>query len=86
LHASQNVWLYDQFAPLDFKLLFSDQNHGIFCTIQSNTGVTPQDILKRISPWLPVRLQKYRIETNRADKLKELVGAVTRRVMQKLGL
>ena len=86
LHASQNVWLHEQFAVLDFKLLFSKENHGIFCTIQSNTGVTPQDILKRISPWLPVRLQKYRIETNRADKLKELVGAVTRRVMQKLGL
>ena len=86
LHASQNVWLREEFESVDFKLIFSDQNRGIFCTIQSNTGVTPQDILKRISPWLPVRLQKYRVDTNRGEKLKELVGAVTRRVMQKLGL
>lgn len=86
LHASQNVWLREEFESVDFKLIFSDQNRGIFCTIQSNTGITPQDILKRISPWLPVRLQKYRVDTNRGEKLKELVGAVTRRVMQKLGL
>jgi Family of unknown function (DUF6492) len=86
LHASQNVWLRAQFDSLEFSLLFSNRNKGIFCTIQSNTGVTPEDILTRISPWISLTLQKYRVEVNRVEKAKELVGAVIRRVMQKLGL
>jgi hypothetical protein len=86
LHAAQSVWLPDQYPDINFNLLFSNQNRGIFCTIQSNTGVTPLEIVQSIRPWLPLTLQKYRIDSSRIDKLKELVGAVTRRVMQKLGL
>jgi Family of unknown function (DUF6492) len=86
VHSEQNIWLKGEYENFDFKRLFSDQNLGLFCTIQSNTGITPQVIAKAIKPWLPVQLQKYKIEIDHLSKVKEFVGAVTRKVMQRLGL
>jgi Family of unknown function (DUF6492) len=86
VHSEQNIWLKNEYENFDFKRLFSEQNRGLFCTIQSNTSVTPQAIAKAIKPWLPVQLQKYKIEIDRLSKVKEFLGAVIRKAMQKLGL
>lgn len=86
LHANKNVWLKDDFLDMDFQKLFSDQNSGIFCTIQSNTGVTPQEIAKAIRPFIEVELQKYKVDVRKGEKLKEIIGAVARRIMNKLGI
>lgn len=85
VHAEQNIWLKSDYDSFDFKRLFSADQRGIFCTIQSNTGVTPKAIAKGIKPWLPVNMQKYTIETARWAKIKEVIGAVIRKVMQKAG-
>jgi len=85
VHSEQNIWLKSEYENFDFNRLFSEQNRGLFCTIQSNTGVTPQAIAKAVKPWLPVQLQKYKIEIDHLSKAKEFVGAVIRKVMQRLG-
>lgn len=84
VHAEQNIWFKTDYDNFDFKHLFSNDQRGIFCTIQSNTGVTPQAIVKSIKPWLPVQIQKYKVETDRINKLKEVVGAIIRKIMQKV--
>lgn len=57
LLSSESVWSKDRWAPWRPDRCFDPAEPGYFSVVQSNTRVSPADVVKRIAPYLKVELR-----------------------------
>jgi hypothetical protein len=85
LHTDESVW----FAGPDNRNLkswdadrhFSAKSTGLFAVVQSNTGIAIDEVVRKLSPYMPISIQPYERRQNPALKAAELYSAVARRLL-----
>ena len=82
LHAAQSVWYVDMMKDWDAKHHFALESDGLFAVVQSNTYISPRQVVEKLSPYFPVTLQPYKRDRAFALRVAELYSAVVRRVLK----
>ncbi|HEY0295580.1 MAG TPA: DUF6492 family protein, partial [Bordetella sp.] len=57
---------------------------GLFALVQSNTNIPLRQVVQKLSPYFPIKIQPYERRVDWALKAAELYSAVTRRGIKML--
>lgn len=84
LHNDVAIWTKKDAQSFDAAVCFSPETKGLFSVIQSNTEVSPSDIVRWVKPYLPVTMQTYDSRRDLLGRAVEVYGAVRRRLSRRL--
>ena len=88
LHTDISIWTAggqgENLKKWDAHRHFSEQGKGIFAVIQSNTGLSMENIVRKLEPFLPIKLQPYDRHFSARLKLAETYSAMIRQMMKRL--
>lgn len=84
LHADESVWFADKMEGWSESRHLAADSDGMFAVVQSNTHISPQRVVEKLSPYFPITLQPYERHVDRALKGAELYSAVARRGLKLL--
>lgn len=85
LHAAQSVWFASKMEGWNDAHHFAEDSDGLFAVVQSNTRIPLSRVVKRLSPYFPIKVQPYRRHFDPALKIAELYSAFVRRGFKLLG-
>jgi hypothetical protein len=84
LHADESVWFADKMEGWSEARHLAPESDGMFAVVQSNTHISPQRVVEKLSPYFPITLQSYERHVDPALKGAELYSAVARRGLKLL--
>ena len=88
LHTDVSIWKAgndgENLKRWDAEKHFSAEDHGIFTVIQSNTGLSMEDVVRKLQPYMPIRLQRYDRHHSAQLKVAETYSAAVRQMMKQL--
>lgn len=90
LHVDESIWFAGTKGSAldrwDAERHFGPDGDGLFAVIQSNTGFEIGDVVKKLEPYFPIRIQKYKRHQSIRLKAAELYSAVMRKALGRAGL
>jgi hypothetical protein len=81
LHTDESVWFAENLSTWDAARHFTADGNGIFALVQSNTRIPVATVVKKLEPFLPLKLQPYDRHQSLTLKLAELYSALARRAL-----
>ncbi len=88
LHTDESIWFVGSEGKnldrWDAAKHFAPEAKGIFAVIQSNTGYSIDEVVKKLSPFMPITIQKYDRSQSVRLKIAELYSAGVRRSMKEI--
>jgi hypothetical protein len=86
LHAEESVWFAGKgdslFKAWDAARHFGPEENGLFAVIQSNTRITPADVVAKLGPYFPISQQHYTRRESLGLTAAELYSAAMRRALR----
>ncbi len=88
LHTDVSVWTAgnhgENLKQWNAEKHFSEDDQGIFAVIQSNTGLGIGEIVRKLEPFMPIKLQEY--DRHRSARLKaaETYSAIVRQILKQI--
>ncbi|MFD2234254.1 DUF6492 family protein [Phaeospirillum tilakii] len=83
LHVEDSVWYAGKggrnLEQWDAPRHFGPDGAGLFAVVQSNTHLPPARVVDKLTPYLPIRLQPYRRDTDPLRRAVEIYAALARR-------
>lgn len=84
LHADASVWFADEMKSWDVARHFAVESDGLFAVIQSNTNIPLPQVVEKLSPYFPIKVQPYARHVDPVLKGAELYSAIARRGLKLL--
>ncbi|WP_321885093.1 DUF6492 family protein [Paraburkholderia bannensis] len=84
LHASESVWFANDMKEWSAAQHFAEDSDGLFAVVQSNTHIPLDEVVKKLSPYFPIKVQPYERHFDAKLKSAELYSAVVRRGLKLL--
>ena len=88
LHTDVSIWTAgnhgENLKKWNAEKHFSEEDKGIFTVIQSNTGLSMEDVVRKLEPYMPIKLQKYDRHQSARLKAAETYSAVVRQVIKQI--
>ena len=86
LHTDESIWFAgrqgENLKRWDAARHFAEDGNGIFAVIQSNTGLSVDEITGKLQPFMPIHRQPYERHFSVQLKAAELYSAVVRQTMK----
>src|SRR5579862_4418689 len=77
-----NIWTHEEWNASDFSEFFAPTNPGLFAVVQSWLKLDPQELARRLSPWVPVTIGPYRPTTATMVRIRERYGSAVRQLIR----
>lgn len=84
LHADESVWFANEMKDWDAAHYFAPDADGLFAVVQSNTHIPLEQVVEKLSPHFPIKVQPYERYFDPKLKSAELYSAVVRRGLKML--
>ncbi|WP_321814859.1 MULTISPECIES: DUF6492 family protein [unclassified Paraburkholderia] len=84
LHAAESVWFANDMKEWSAAQHFAESSDGLFAVVQSNTHIPLEQVVEKLSPYFPIKVQPYERHFDAALKGAELYSAIARRGLKLL--
>ncbi len=84
LHAAESVWFANEMKEWNAAQHFAEDSDGLFAVVQSNTRIPLEQVVETLSPYFPIKVQRYERHFDAALKGAELYSAIARRGLKLL--
>ncbi|HTH97693.1 MAG TPA: DUF6492 family protein [Stellaceae bacterium] len=89
LHADKSVWFADKMQGWSADHYFSPDTDGMFAVVQSNTHISPEQVVHKLGKYFPITIQPYQRHIDVKLRSAEIYSAIVRRglkALHKLGV